>query len=968
MDEDLYDEFGNYIGPEIDSEESEDEMPDNLPAQSVPEALRVEEEEEEAEPEVEIGSNAIVLHEDKQYYPTAEQVFGKDVEVIVQEEDTQMLSEPIIAPKIDKKFSTMENELPDTVYQKDFLADMMDHPDLIRNVVLAGHLHHGKSCFMDMLIEETHTVAWGPESAERPVRYTDVLYTEQERKLSIKSTPMSFILPDTRGKSFLVNVIDTPGHVNFMDETTAAVRLADGLVLIVDAVEGVMLSTKIAIKQASLARIPVTLVINKVDRLVLELKLPTSDAYHKLKHTIDQVNNIIATHAEGVEDLLLAPQRGNVCFASSQFGFCFSLASFSQIYHDHFGGGFEPEMLAKRLWGDIYFNEKKRSFSRKRPSSDTSRTFVHFVLEPLYKLFTHAVGEVDTSLAETCAALGIQLSKKDLSMNIRPLVKVVMTRFFGQSTGFVDMVRDHIPSPKENALEKTRLNYSGTLSEEDPISEALVSCDPNGPLMINITKLYASQDGTRFDAFGRVMSGTIFNHSDVKVLGEGYTDANPEDMFIERASKLFIAEARYRIEVNRVPAGNWVLIQGIDGPIVKSATVTATNGTDDVQIFRPLNFDTIATVKIAVEPVNPSELPKMTAGLRKVNKTYPLVETRVEESGEHVILGTGELYLDCIMLDLRKIYSDIDIKVADPSVSFTETVVDTSSVMCYAESPNKKSKLTMIAEPLDQGLAEDIETQKVVAEWPRRRISEFFKAKYDWDDLAARSLWSFGPTESGPNVLLNDTIDVDKKLLRSIKDSVVQGFQWATREGPLCNDPIRNTKFKLIKAAIGDTARGQIIPAARHVAHSSFLTASPRLMEPYFYVEVMAPGDCVAAIYNVLARRRGHVTQDGPHPGSPLYAVQALIPAIDSFGFETDLRTHTQGQAFCQSVFDHWQIVPGDPLDKSIVLKTLEPQPAPHLAREFMVKSRRRKGLSDDVDIKNFFDILELENQGFIFN
>ncbi len=118
--------------------------------------------------------------------------------------------------------------------------------------------------------------------------------------------------------------------------------------------------------------------------------------------------------------------------------------------------------------------------------------------------------------------------------------------------------------------------------------------------------------------------------------------------------------------------------------------------------------------------------------------------------------------------------------------------------------------------------------------------------------------------------------------------------------------------------------------------------------------------------------RRGHVTQDAPVPGSPLYTIKAFIPAIDSFGFETDLRTHTQGQAFCLSVFHHWQvgrkrmdvhtadhrlyfscpslpflpapqIVPGDPLDKSIVIRPLEPQPAPHLAREFMIKTRRRK-------------------------
>ena len=96
---------------------------------------------------------------------------------------------------------------------------------------------------------------------------------------------------------------------------------------------------------------------------------------------------------------------------------------------------------------------------------------------------------------------------------------------------------------------------------------------------------------------------------------------------------------------------------------------------------------------------------------------------------------------------------------------------------------------------------------------------------------------------------------------------------------------------------------------------------------------------------------------------------QAYLPAIDSFGFETDLRTHTQGQAFCLSVFDHWQIVPGDPLDKSIVLKPLEPQPAPHLAREFMVKTRRRKGLNDDVSVSKFFDdpmLLELAKQDVV--
>ena len=186
---------------------------------------------------------------------------------------------------------------------------------------------------------------------------------------------------------------------------------------------------------------------------------------------------------------------------------------------------------------------------------------------------------------------------------------------------------------------------------------------------------------------------------------------------------------------------------------------------------------------------------------------------------------------------------------------------------------------------------------------------------------------------------------------------------------------VRNCKFKILDAVIAPElihrGGGQIIPTSRRVAYSAFLLATPRLMEPYYFSEVIAPADCVSAVYSVLARRRGHVTQDAPLPGSPLYTLKAFIPAIDSFGFETDLRTHTQGQAFCMSVFHHWQIVPGDPLDKSIVIKPLEPQPVNHLAREFMVKTRRRKGLSEDVTINKFFDdpmLMELAKQEVSLN
>lgn len=965
MDQDLYDEFGNYIGPELDSDDDDEEDSDDEREEHADREYG--DDDDEMEQDDDHNEMQVVLHEDKKYYPTAEEVYGPEVETIVQEEDNQPLTEPIIAPVKKKKFAMTEQDLPATSYNMEFLADLMDTPELIRNVTLCGHLHHGKTSFVDCLIEQTHPEIYS--SDDKDIRYTDTLFTEQERGVSIKASPVTLVLPDSRNKSYLMNLFDTPGHVNFSDEVTAAFRISDGVVIFIDAAEGIMLNTERLLKHAIQEKLPVTICLNKIDRLMLELKLPPTDAYYKLRHTLEEVNSLLSVYSEDETGVTVSPLLGNVCFASSYYRFCFTLGSFAKIYSDSFGGINDKE-FARRLWGDIYFNSKTRKFTKKPPSSSSQRSFVEFVLEPMYKIFAQVVGDVDECLPRLCDELGISLTKEERKLNIRPLLRLVCNRFFGDFTGFVDMCVNFIKSPVDNAQTKIENIYTG--GSDSDLVEHMCQCDPDGPLMIHTTKLYPTQDATSFHVLGRIMSGTLLANQEVRILGENYSLQDEEDSRFGQVGRLWISEARYKVEVNRVPAGNWILIEGIDQPIVKTSTITDVSNSDEVYIFRPLKSNTSSVIKIAVEPVNPSELPKMLDGLRKVNKSYPLLTTKVEESGEHIILGTGELYLDCVMHDLRKMYSEIDIKVADPVVSFCETVVETSSLKCFAETPNKRNKLTMIAEPLEKGLAEDIENEVVQITWPRKRLGEFFQTKYDWDLLAARSIWAFGPDATGPNILVDDTLpsEVDKSLLGAVKDSIVQGFQWATREGPLCDEPIRNVKFKILDAVIAQEplhrGGGQIIPTARRVAYSAFLMATPRMMEPYNFVEVMAPADCVSAVYTVLAKRRGHVTQDAPVPGSPLYTIKAFIPAIDSFGFETDLRTHTQGQAFCLSVFHHWQIVPGDPLDKSILIRPLEAQPATHLAREFMIKSRRRKGLSEDVSINKFFDdpmLLELAKQ-----
>ncbi|KAJ7897288.1 Calreticulin family-domain-containing protein [Mycena olivaceomarginata] len=892
--------------------------------------------------------NAVVLHEDKQYYPSASDVYGPDVETMVQEEDAQPLTQPIVAPIKVRKWNVEEKDMPETRFDKGFLLNMTAFPDMIRNVAVVGHLHHGKTALMDMLVFETHKLVW---DADQQTRYTDTHILARERAISIKSSPMSLILPTTAGKSHLIHFIDTPGHVNFVDEVASAIRLVDGIVLVVDVIEGLMVGTENILRHALQENVKITLVVNKIDRLILELRIKPADAYYKVKHTIEEINTFIAA-IDPDPELRLSPENGNVAFASTDMNWCFTLRSFAQMYADAYDSSLDVPSFADRLWGDIYFNAD-RKFTRKQADPETNRTFVHFILEPLYKLYSNVLSEETDALKETLHGLGIHLKPVMFKMDVRPLLKVVLAQFFGPATGLVDVIVEHVPSPVDGT-------YSGPHSSD--LVASMKACDAEGPVMVQITKLYQTTDAQSFRAFGRVMSGTVRKGMEIKVLGEGYSPEDEEDMMKATIEDIWISESRYYIPAEEVPAGNLVLLGGVDASITKTATLAGVDIQEDLHIFRPIKHMTQSVLKIAIEPIAPSELPKMLSGLRSVNKSYPLVSTKVEESGEHVLIGTGELYLDSVMHDLRKLFSEIEIKVSDPVTKFCETVLETSALKCYADTPNKKNKITMIAEPLERGVAEDIERGRVNMRMTVKDRGKFFQEKYQWDLLASRSIWAFGPDENGPNILLDDTLpsQIDKKLLGTVKDHIKQGFQWGAREGPLCDEPMRNVKFRLLDAGLAQEpifrGGGQIVPTARRVCYSSFLMAAPRLMEPIYYVEVQAPADCISAVYTVLARRRGHVTQDIPKAGSPLYTVKALIPVIDANGFETDLRTATQGQAFCLQVFDHWSIVPGDPTDTSIKLRPLEPASGQALARDLVLKTRRRKGLGEQIAVSKYLD------------
>jgi elongation factor 2 len=250
---------------------------------------------------------------------------------------------------------------------------------------------------------------------------------------------------------------------------------------------------------------------------------------------------------------------------------------------------------------------------------------------------------------------------------------------------------------------------------------------------------------------------------------------------------------------------------------------------------------------------------------------------------------------------------------------------------------------------MTEGLADAIDSGKVAARDDPKSRSKILQEEFGWDANDAKKLWCFGPEGTGANVLVDVTKAV--QYLTEIKDSMVAAFSWATKEGVLCDENVRSVRFNIHDVVLHTDAihrgGGQIIPTARRVLYGSMLTAGPVLQEPVYLVEISCPEPAIGGIYSCLNRRRGHVFAESQRVGTPIYTVKAYLPVMESFGFTADLRSQTSGQAFPQCVFDHWQILTGNPLE------------AGNKAYDVVMSTRKRKGLKEGVPtLDGFIDKL----------
>merc|ERR1712178_438141 len=555
------------------------------------------------------------------------------------------------SPFFHQHFNTMPNF---TVSQ---MREIMDLPANIRNMSVIAHVDHGKSTLTDSLIAKAGIIS-AADAVDK--RNTDTRQDEQERGITIKSTGVSLYFeapeavkpliekPSDPNAGFLINLIDSPGHVDFSSEVTAALRVTDGALVVMDCVEGVCVQTETVLRQALQERVKPVCMINKVDRTILELQSELEDTYLNFVKILENANVIIATYNdEALGDCQVFPDSGTVAFGSGLQSWAFTLNHFAHLYASKFKT--DPSKLVKKMWGNNFFDNKTGKWSKKE-GPGLVRGFCKFVLEPIFKMFKLIMDGKTEKYTKLINMVNVNLSPDEKELVGKPLVKTVMRKWLPAAEALMEMIVLHLPSPAKAQKYRTATLYEGPL--DDVCAKGMMDCKQDGPLMIYISKMVPTADNSRFVAFGRVFSGMIKTG-----MKAGKTEP-----------------------IDDVPCGNTVGIVGVDQYILKTGTITDQETAHNIKVMK---YSVSPVVQQSVRPKNPSDLPKLVEGLKRLSKSDPIVQCSTSESGEHIVAGAGELHLEICLKDLEEDFmKGTPIVKGDPVVSFRETVTEESDRMC----------------------------------------------------------------------------------------------------------------------------------------------------------------------------------------------------------------------------------------------------------------------------------------------
>ncbi len=663
-------------------------------------------------------------------------------------------------------------------------------------------------------------------------RVLDYLEEEQRRGITMKSSNISLYYekPIEKEEPFLVNLVDTPGHLDFSGKVTRALRLIDGVVVVVDAVEEIIAQSETVIKQSIEEGVKPVLYINKVDRLIRELKLTEGQIRKKYIRIINTFNTLIKRFAEPPFDKewQVSPADGNVAFGSAlhKWGFTVKILQKSELN-----------------FRDIMNRYEKESYSE-----------------------------------ETYSDLSVYL----------PIDKAIL-----------EMVINHLPNPIISQNYRIKKLWKGSIDSE--IGKAMISCDPNGPLVICISKVQSEKYG--LVATGRIFSGKCRKKSEVYLVRENN---------YEKIQRLSIYMGQRREQVDQIPVGNIVALEGLK-EIKSGESIFESNVSDNIIPFGDVKYVTTPVITVSIEPEYLREIDEMKKIIENLLIEDPNLRFEInEENGEFLLSGMGPLHLEVTANEIEK--RGVNVDISEPRAVFKESCRYESSIIKVSD-PSESNYIKIKVERLKEKTLKYLQSTNINTIKPRSQLEELLENNTDLEKYEIHNLLK---CDEDFNLLINEAgVKLDeffKSLIQEIIDKI-------HLNGPLCGEKLTELKINLKELAISnideETAFNQLSVLFYEAIKKALNEAEPVLLEPIYHTFIQLPPDYVKKALSILSKYSAkikEIDQENEYQAT----IEILLPVRYSVQFAEDLRSTTSGRGFWQNEFYAFLEVPENEAEKLI--------------------------------------------------
>lgn len=701
------------------------------------------------------------------------------------------------------------------------ILNLMEKTQNIRNFGLVGHIDHGKTTLSDSLLSEAGFLS--PDLAGE-ARALDFLEEEQRRGITMKSANISLYYDKSlEGHDpFLINLVDTPGHLDFSGKVARALRLVDGVVVVVDAVEEVITQSETVIKQALQEGVKPVLFINKVDRLIRELKLSDEEIKEKYIRIIKSFNTLIERHAEHPfnKRWKVSPLAGNVAFGSAlhKWGFTLNILEKSTIKFKDIRERYNKETYTKETYADLatYF--------------------------PIHK-------------------------------------------------AILEMIVDHLPNPIEAQKYRIEKIWDGRIDTE--IGQAMVNCDPNGPLIVCLSKVQVDKHG--LIATGRIFSGSCTNKREIFLLNENE---------YERIQRIAIFMGQRREQVDKIPAGNIVAIEGLKN-IKSGETIIDSNSIDEMVPFESVKYVTMPVVTASIEPEYLRDLDGMKELIENMLIEDPNLNFEInEESGEFLLSGVGPLHLEVTAYEIGK--KGVSVSISEPRAVFKESCRYNSSLIKVVSSDGK-NKLNLRVERLDNKTVRFFQNIDYKTIKPFDTLKEVLKEK---TALTDEEIEKFMNCDEDQNVLIYMG---DKELDQINKNAILEIFEKIHLNGPLCSEKLSEIKVTIENLNLDNDSQEYVFTELSTMLYDAIkkgLTeAELVLLEPIYHTIIQLPPTHIRNTLSLLSKYSAKIkSMDQEKEYQAI--IEILLSVRNSIKFAEDIRSTTSGTAFWQNEFYAFMEVP----------------------------------------------------------